>query len=68
MDHDRASVLGVAGLDLLEELEHADGREGDAKVWPAGEVELGHQPLGLLSPHIPHLERDRDTITMTVLE
>lgn len=31
-------------LDLFEELEHTNGGEGNSKIWPAGKVELGHQP------------------------
>ena len=47
--HDGPGVLGVAVLHLLQELEHADGGEGHAEVGPAGEVELGDEPLGLLA-------------------
>lgn len=34
----------VDRLHLLQELEHSDGREGNSKVGPAGEVELRDQP------------------------
>lgn len=47
VDHDRPRESGVDGLDLFEELQHADGREGDSKVRPAGEVELGDGSGGL---------------------
>ena len=55
MDHDGPGILGVAGLDFLEELEHANGGEGHPKIWPTGEVELGDEPLRLLPRHISHL-------------
>ena len=43
--HNSGSSIGwVDSLDLLEEFQHADGREWHPKVWPAGEVELGDQP------------------------
>lgn len=41
MDHNGPSEGRIDSLDLFEELEHADGREGNAEVGPAGEVELG---------------------------
>lgn len=41
--HDGPGVRGVHLLHLLQELEHADGREGNAKVRPAGEVKLRDQ-------------------------
>lgn len=45
--HDNGPGVGrVDGLDLLEEFQHADGREGHPEVWPAGEVELGDQAGG----------------------
>jgi len=59
VDHDGPGVLGVVVLDLLEELEHADGRERHAEVRPAGEVELGDEPLRLLPRHVAHLRRRR---------
>lgn len=34
----------VDSLHLLQELKHSDGREGNSKVRPAGEVELRDQP------------------------
>lgn len=55
MDHNGPSILWVAGLDFLEELEHANRSKGHPKVWPTGEVELGDEPLRLLPGHIPHL-------------
>lgn len=48
MHHYGPSILRVARFNLFKELEHADGGKGHAKVWPAGEMELSHQPLGLL--------------------
>lgn len=47
MDHDGPGEGGVDGLDLFEELQHADGRERHSKVRPAGEVELGDRSGGL---------------------
>lgn len=55
MDHNGPSVLGVAVLHFFEELEHADRSEGHSEVWPAGEVELGDEPLRLLARHVSHL-------------
>lgn len=43
MHHDGPGVRGVNLLHLLQELEHADGREGNAEVRPAGEVKLRDQ-------------------------
>lgn len=37
----------IDGLDLFEELQHADGRERNSKVRPAGEMELGDRSGGL---------------------
>lgn len=48
MDHNGPGILGVAILDFLEKLEHANGGEGHPEVRPAGEVELGDEPLRLL--------------------
>ena len=47
MDGDGPGEGGVHRLHLLQELEHADGGEGDPEVGPAGEVQLGDQPGGL---------------------
>lgn len=47
MDHDGPGEGGIDGLDLFEELQHADGRERHSKVRPAGEVELGDRSGGL---------------------
>lgn len=55
VNNDGSSIVRVAVLHLLEELEHADGSEGNPKVRPAGEVELGQQPLRLLAGDISHL-------------
>lgn len=46
MDQDRPGEGRVDRLDLLQELEHADRRERNSKVGPAGEVELGDQSGG----------------------
>lgn len=46
MHNNGPGVGRVDGLDLLEEFQHADGREGHPEVWPAGEVELGDQAGG----------------------
>lgn len=46
MHNNGPSVGRVDSLDLLEEFQHADGREGHPEVWPAGEVELGDQAGG----------------------
>lgn len=43
VDHDGPRKGRIERLDFLEELEHADGREGHAEVGPAGEVELRDQ-------------------------
>lgn len=55
MDHNGPGKLGVAILHFFEELEHANRGEGHPKIWPAGEVELGDEPLRLLPRHISHL-------------
>lgn len=47
VDHDGPGEGGIHRLDLFEELEHADGREGNSEVRPAGEVELSDQTWGL---------------------
>lgn len=44
MNHYRSGEGWIYCLDLFEELEHTDGGEGNSKIWPAGKVELGHQP------------------------
>lgn len=41
--NNRASIGWIDSLDLLEEFQHADGREWHPEVWPAGEVKLGDQ-------------------------
>lgn len=41
--HDGSGVRGVHLLHPLEELEHADGRERNTEVRPAGEVQLSDQ-------------------------
>lgn len=46
--HYGSSILWVARFNLFKELKHADGGKGHTKVWPAGEMELSHQPLGFL--------------------
>lgn len=56
MHHYGSCILGIAGLDLLQEFQHPDGGEGHPEVGPAGEVELGHQALRLLVRDITHLE------------
>ena len=61
MDHDGPGILRVAILDLLEELQHANRGEGHPEVWPAGEVELGDEPLRLLPRHISHLRQKKTT-------
>lgn len=43
MDHNGPTEGRIDSLDLFEELEHADGREWNSKVRPAGEMELGDQ-------------------------
>lgn len=55
MDHNGPGVLGVIILDFLEELEHANRGERHPEVWPAGEVELGDEPLRLLPRNVSHL-------------
>lgn len=60
MDHNGPSILGVAGLDFLKELEHANRGEGHPKVWPAGKMKLGDKPLRLFARHISHL-RNKQT-------
>lgn len=57
VDHNGPGILGVAGLDFLEELKHANRGEGHPKVWPAGKVKLGDKPLRLLARHISHLRQ-----------
>lgn len=47
MDRNGPSKSWIDGLDLFEELQHADGRERNSKVRPAGEVELGDRSGGL---------------------
>ena len=43
--HNNGSSVGrIDSLDLLEEFQHAYGRERHPEVWPAGEVELSDQP------------------------
>lgn len=59
MHHDGSCILGIAGLHLLQEFQHPNGGEGHPKVRPAGEVELGHQALGLLVCDISHLGGER---------
>lgn len=51
MDHNWPREWWIDRLDLFEELEHADGRERNSKVGPAGEVELGDQSgsLGIIT-------------------
>lgn len=41
VDHNGPRESWIDGLDLFEELQHADGRERNSEVRPAGEVELG---------------------------
>lgn len=55
VDHNGPSVLGVAILHFFEELEHANRSEGHSEVWPAGEMELGDEPLWFLPRHVSHL-------------
>lgn len=55
MDHDGPGTKGVVILHFFEELEHANRGEGHPEIWPAGEVELGHEPLRLLPRHVSHL-------------
>lgn len=43
MNNNGSSIGWIDSLDLLEEFQHADGREWHPEVWPAGEVELGDQ-------------------------
>ncbi|TNN73900.1 hypothetical protein EYF80_015917 [Liparis tanakae] len=57
VDHDRPGEGWIDHLDFFEELEHADGGEGNSKVRPAGEVQLGDQP-GSLSSIAGLLRRD----------
>lgn len=59
MDHNGPGILGVAILHFFEELEHANRGEGHPKIWPAGEVELGDEPLRLLPRHISHLRHNQ---------
>lgn len=54
--HYGSSILWVARFNLFKELKHANRGKGHSKIWPAGEMELSHQPLGLLPGHIPHLQ------------
>lgn len=51
----RSCILGVTHLHLLQELQHPDRGEGDPKVRPTGEVELGHQALRLFVCDITYL-------------
>lgn len=46
VDQDRPGEGWIDRLDLLQELEHADWRERNSKVGPAGEVELGERSGG----------------------
>lgn len=42
--HNNGPGVGrIDSLDLLEEFQHADGRERHPEVWPAGKVELCDQ-------------------------
>lgn len=42
--HNNGSSVGwIDSFDLLEEFQHADGREWHPEVWPAGKVELSDQ-------------------------
>ena len=59
VDHNGPGVGWVDLLDLLQELEHANGGEGHSEVRPAGEVHLGHQP-GSLRPITSLLQETRD--------
>lgn len=47
MNHNRSREGWIHCLDLFEELEHADGREGNSEIRPTSEVKLGHQPGSL---------------------
>ena len=67
MDHDGPGILRVAILDLLEELQHANRGEGHPEVWPAGEVELGDEPLRLLPRHISHLRQKNNLVSTRFL-
>lgn len=58
MYHNGSSILGVAVLHFFQELEHADRSERHPKIRPAGEVELGDQPLRFLSRYVSHLKHN----------
>ncbi len=55
MNHYGSSIRWVVGLDLLKELQHANGSERNPEIRPAGEVKLCDQSLRLLTRHITHL-------------
>lgn len=59
VDHNGPGILGVAILHFFEELEHADGGERHPEIWPAGEMELGDEPLRFLPRHVSHLRNSR---------
>lgn len=44
--HNGSGVGRVDSLDLLEEFQHAYGRERHPEVWPAGKMELRDQARG----------------------
>lgn len=65
VDHNGPRESWIDGFDLFEELQHADGRERNSKVRPAGEVEL-RERSGSLGRIAGLLDTNRDKNTTNV--